>query len=76
MQKSNPGAAACLAIFAQTLSETERQKLRENCELLFRLLGEGAAEGATEGDDNEAAETLILAGRYLELLEQKKSKYW
>ena len=72
MQKSNPGAAACLAIFAQTLSETERQKLRENCELLFRLLGEGAAEG----DDNEAAETLILAGRYLELLEQKKSKYW
>lgn len=39
MERSNPGAAACLAIFAQTLSETERQKLRENCELLFRLLG-------------------------------------
>ena len=53
MEKSNPGAAACLAIFAQTLSETERQKLRENCELLFRLLGgEGAAE-PDEPDDNE-----------------------
>ena len=73
MQKSNPGVAACLVIFAQTLSEAERQKLRENCELLFRLLGEGAAD---EPDNNEAANTLRLAEYYLELLEQGKSKYW
>lgn len=75
MERSNPGAAACLAIFAQTLSETERQKLRENCELLFRLLGEGAAE-PDDNDDNEAADTLRLANYYLELLERKKSEYW
>lgn len=62
--KANAGSAALAAVIVHTLSESDpdfRLRLKTNCEAILNLVG----------DEEEVANTLPLAMRYIEMLAEQ-----